>query len=185
MTVVQEMLAGGVGCAVANGSLNSFETTKVKLQLHQPAKPVYMGIRGKLRPCMAGVISQVIREDGLVRGLMLPGLSASLARSMTYGSYRVGFYPTVRSMVCEGGEPTLLNMMVAGSITGAIGSAISCPLDCVRTRMQVWAQPLLLLLLQLAVEWVMGRRGRAGSVWSSDPWRCLRLMPGWCATACT
>ena len=40
-TVSREMLAAGVGCAAANGSLNSFETTKVKLQLRDAARPVY------------------------------------------------------------------------------------------------------------------------------------------------
>jgi hypothetical protein len=34
-------------------------------------------------------------------------------------------------------EPSLRDRMAAGMITGGIGSALSCPLDVVRTRMQV------------------------------------------------
>ena len=34
MSIAREMIAAGPGCAVANGLLNGFETTKVKLQLH-------------------------------------------------------------------------------------------------------------------------------------------------------
>jgi hypothetical protein len=127
---MMDMLAGGLGCAFANGSLNCLETTKVKLQLHNIDAPTYR------TPTMAGVMLQIAREDGVVRGLVTPGLSASLARSMTYGGYRVGLYPAFRSWVSGDREPNLKDRMISGTLTGAIGSAISCPLDCVRTRMQ-------------------------------------------------
>lgn len=39
--LVKEFAAAGPGCAAANGLLNGFETTKVKLQLHNTANPVY------------------------------------------------------------------------------------------------------------------------------------------------
>ena len=131
-TVSREMLAAGVGCAAANGSLNSFETTKVKLQLRDPARPVYR------TPTMLGVVRQVAAEDGLVRGLMAPGLSASAARSLAYGAFRVGLYPSVRARVADARdrEPRLRELMAAGMLTGGVGAALSCPLDVVRTRMQ-------------------------------------------------
>lgn len=136
-----EMIAGGLGCAFSNGSLNFFETTKVKLQLHNSARPVYR------EATMLGVLSQIIKEEGFVTGLMLPGLSASLIRSMIYGSYRVGLYPTIRDWISSRNgngnnnnnqptKPTIKDRMISGSITGAFGSALSCPLDCIRTRMQ-------------------------------------------------
>jgi hypothetical protein len=87
MTVSDEMLAAAIGCAAANGSLNSFETTKVKLQLRDAARPIYR------KPTMLGVVRQVVREDGFARGLMTPGISASLVRSLAYGAFRVGLYP--------------------------------------------------------------------------------------------
>eukprot|EP00538_Stauroneis_constricta_P003804 CAMPEP_0119565074 /NCGR_PEP_ID=MMETSP1352-20130426/28933_1 /TAXON_ID=265584 /ORGANISM="Stauroneis constricta, Strain CCMP1120" /LENGTH=80 /DNA_ID=CAMNT_0007613923 /DNA_START=40 /DNA_END=279 /DNA_ORIENTATION=+ len=79
MSVFREILASGPGCAIANGLLNGFETVKVKLQLHNPKRPVYH------TPTMAGVMTQIIKEEGLVRGLLAPGLSASLTRSVIYG----------------------------------------------------------------------------------------------------
>lgn len=135
MSIVREMFAAGPGCAVANGLLNGFETTKVKLQLHNPTKPVYH------TPTTSGVMIQIIQEEGLIRGLLTPGLSASLTRSMVYGAYRVGLYSSTRDWLSSGnannvGEPLLVHRIISGMFTGALGAMLTCPLDVVRTRMQ-------------------------------------------------
>jgi hypothetical protein len=131
MNLGKEMVSAGSGCAIANGVLNGFETTKVKLQLHR--KGIYQN------PTMMGVMRQVAHEEGVMRGLLMPGLTASLTRSTLYGSYRVGLYPTIRdyvSRVDQSREPTLALRLTSGMLTGALGSMLSCPLDVVRTRMQ-------------------------------------------------
>lgn len=139
MSVAREMAAAGPGCAVANGLLNGFETTKVKLQLHNPAAPVYRSAT------TAGVMSQIIREEGVVRGLLTPGLSASLTRSMLYGAYRIGLYSTTRDWLSSftGGStdstPRLTHRVGSGMFTGGLGAVLTCPLDVVRTRMQAEA----------------------------------------------
>jgi hypothetical protein len=130
-TITKEMVTAGSGCAVANGCLNAFETTKVKLQLHQPHSNIYRN------PSTAGVMRQIAAEEGIVRGLMLPGLGASVTRSMLYGAYRVGLYSTVRDFLGrEQDQPTLQQRMISGMFTGGLGAMISCPLDVVRTRLQ-------------------------------------------------
>mmetsp|Transcript_10389 Transcript_10389/g.18237 ORF Transcript_10389/g.18237 Transcript_10389/m.18237 type:complete len:296 (-) Transcript_10389:1318-2205(-) len=133
MSVVREMLAAGPGCALANGMLNGLETTKVKLQLHNHSSPVYHNLT------TTGVMRQIIREEGIVRGLMMPGLSASLTRSMFYGAYRVGLYSTTRDWLASNNTnsaPTLINRIGSGVFTGGLGAMLTCPLDVVRTRMQ-------------------------------------------------
>mmetsp|Transcript_10040 Transcript_10040/g.20076 ORF Transcript_10040/g.20076 Transcript_10040/m.20076 type:complete len:328 (+) Transcript_10040:153-1136(+) len=130
MSLVKEFAAAGPGCATANGLLNCFETTKVKLQLHSTANPVYATATTR------GVMTQIAREEGVIRGLMTPGLSASLTRSMLYGAYRVGLYSSTRELLSGDGEPTLTVRMLSGMFTGGLGSMLSCPLDVVRTRMQ-------------------------------------------------
>ena len=130
MTLVKEFAAAGSGCAIADGMLNCFETTKVKLQLHNHAKPVYDTLTTR------GVMMQIAREEGIVRGLMTPGLTASLTRSMLYGSYRVGLYSTTKQWLSGSGKDNLTNRMISGMFTGGLGSMLSCPLDVVRTRMQ-------------------------------------------------
>ena len=128
--LIKEFAAAGPGCAAANGLLNGLETTKVKLQLHNNAKPVYS------TPTTRGVMTQIAREEGVVRGLMTPGLTASLTRSMLYGAYRVGLYSSCREWLSGDGEPTLAHRLMSGMFTGGLGSMLSCPLDVVRTRMQ-------------------------------------------------
>lgn len=132
-------MAAGPGCAVANGVLNAFETTKVKLQLQDSKRPVYRC------SSMVGVMKQIIQEEGLVRGLLTPGLSASLTRSCIYGGYRVGLYSTIRDRLLflapstDLSSPSIQAVVVriaSGMITGGIGAMLTCPLDVIRTRMQ-------------------------------------------------
>ena len=130
MSLAREFAAAGPGCALANGLLNCFETTKVKLQIHDITKPVYH------TPTTRGVMMQIAHEEGIVRGLMTPGLSASLTRSMLYGSYRVGLYSTTKEWLSGDGKDNLHTRLLSGMFTGGLGSMISCPLDVVRTRMQ-------------------------------------------------
>ncbi|KAL3936559.1 MAG: hypothetical protein SGBAC_008144 [Bacillariaceae sp.] len=131
MSVVREMIAAGPGCALANGMLNGLETTKVKMQLHNHSSPVYHNLTTR------GVMQQIIREEGIVNGLLKPGLSASLARSMLYGAYRVGLYSTARDYLASSGEaPRLSHRIFSGMFTGGLGAMLTCPLDVIRTRMQ-------------------------------------------------
>lgn len=122
----REMLAAGLGCAIADGSLNGLEVTKVKMQLD---------VSGYYPKSLVGTIRQCVAEDGAASGLMLPGLAATFLRAMTYVAFRVGTYPTVRDAVC-GDDPTLANRLLAGAITGGVGAMIFCPIDVVRVRMQ-------------------------------------------------
>lgn len=146
MTIWREMAAAGPGCALANGLLNGFETTKVKLQLHDTFKnPVYR------TPTTLGVMSQIVEEEGLFRGLLTPGLSASLTRSMLYGAYRVGLYSGARDWLASAtnttstptsasrSDPQIHHRLVSGMFTGGLGAMLTCPLDVIRTRMQAEA----------------------------------------------
>lgn len=118
--IAREMAAAGPGCAIANGLLNAFETTKVKLQLHNTARPVYH------TATPWGVMQQIIQQEGLVRGLLTPGLSASLTRSLLYGAYRVGLYTSTREWLSARPEPQWSHRMLSGMATGGLGALVSC-----------------------------------------------------------
>ena len=128
-TVVRECIAAGVGCSIADGSLNALEVTKIKLQLDCMDNPYYgQSPRALMR--------QVVAEDGVWRGLMEPGLSATILRSCTYVAFRIGLYSTVRDVITEGRPATFSDQLLAGAVTGGIGSALFCPIDVVRVRQQ-------------------------------------------------
>ena len=141
--ISREILAAGLGCALADGSLNALEVTKVKMQVQSASKPYYRGgMVGCMRTCIA--------EDGLWHGLCRPGLGATLVRAMTYVGFRVGLYPSVRDRVHHsidssagvykaGASGSLCAKIMSGMITGGVGSCLFCPIDVVRVRMQAEA----------------------------------------------
>eukprot|EP00588_Corethron_pennatum_P020317 CAMPEP_0194329722 /NCGR_PEP_ID=MMETSP0171-20130528/49186_1 /TAXON_ID=218684 /ORGANISM="Corethron pennatum, Strain L29A3" /LENGTH=249 /DNA_ID=CAMNT_0039090533 /DNA_START=59 /DNA_END=804 /DNA_ORIENTATION=- len=86
---------------------------------------------------MAQVITQSAAEDGFWRGLAEPGLGATTLRAMTYVAFRIGMYSSVRDQIVgSDDEPTLRDQLIAGAITGGVGSALFVPVDVVRLRMQ-------------------------------------------------
>ena len=133
MPFALEWLAASIGCTIADGTFNALEVLKVKLQL-QPAGEAAIypgGVLASLR--------QIVAEDGLVRGLLEPGLLATTLRSFTYVGFRIGAYPSVRAALApEGGgaDPPLSVKIAAGCVTGGVGSALFCPIDVVRVRLQ-------------------------------------------------
>ena len=83
-------------------------------------------------------MSKIYTQEGF-RGVFLPGLGATLIREALYSSLRMGLYVPVRNFLspASGGEPSFGVKLLAGSLTGAIGSALAHPADLVKVRMQV------------------------------------------------
>ena len=129
-----EWLSASLGCTIADGTFNFLEVLKVKLQL-QPEPPHAVYPHGPLAS-----LRQIAREDGLWRGLLEPGLAATTLRSFTYVGFRIGAYPTAKTTLWDDrggvGEPPLRVKIAAGGATGGVGSALFCPIDVVRVRLQ-------------------------------------------------
>ena len=75
--------------------------------------------------------------------MWLPGLVPTWGRSFCFTGLRIGLYPTVRNAVAGPGQDVAATSLgvkvVAGALTGALGSAVANPVDLVRTRMQAQA----------------------------------------------
>lgn len=127
--VLREMAAGSMGIATTSALLNSLDVVKVRIQLP--------GIR------YSGMIDcarQSVKEGGgVVRGLMIPGLTATILRDILNGGFRVGLFKEVeRSLFPEGSvTPVLLQKVVTGTLVGATGAGLWSHTDLVKTRMQV------------------------------------------------
>jgi len=125
-----EWVAAGIGCAVADSAMNPLEIMKVRLQLNGGS-----GAALSL-PRLYREGATIYASDGIV-GLYVPGLVATGLRGFFYAGFRIGMYPIVRESVQTGvnkNGDNFLVKLVAGGLTGAIGSFVFNPIDVVRVR---------------------------------------------------
>ncbi|KAI9355404.1 mitochondrial carrier domain-containing protein [Zopfochytrium polystomum] len=142
-----ELLAGGIANCVPSATFNFTDVVKVRMQV-QPAR-AEMHYRSFTHACRT-----ILAEEGL-RGLLLPGLTASMLRDISYSSMRFGLYGPVKGAFMKllhvepasaqnpqsrmkGSEPLLLKI-AAGVTSGCIGSSLANPTDLVKIRMQAEA----------------------------------------------
>ena len=105
--------AGGLSVAI----MNPLDTLKVRYQVStEPG-----GMRS-----FAG---QIVRQEGLWRGLWLPGVNANFWGIGVSSVGRVGCYPYVRDGLLKavGLEKNAGVMFVAGLLAGAVGYLVSSP----------------------------------------------------------
>jgi len=122
---------------------NPFDVVKIKLQTHnQLSKDASAQIYNGALHCLR----RVRAEDGIVRGLCLPGLAASVMRDIINGGIRMGMYPaavrTLREQVpweTAGSPPTFATRFLAGALTGFMGAFVGNPTDVVKVRLQAEA----------------------------------------------
>ena len=118
--------AGGLSVAI----MNPLDTLKVRYQV--ATEP------GGMRS-FAG---QILRREGLWRGLWLPGVNANFWGIGVSSVGRVGCYPYVRDGLLKAVGATEKNagvMFVAGLLAGAVGYLVSSPVYQVKTLAQAEA----------------------------------------------
>lgn len=114
---------------------NPIDVVKVRLQLDNQLsgnKNIFANryYKGFLR---GGII---IAQDEGIRGLY-KGVGASVLREGIYSTFRLGAYEPVKELL-GASHPLapLWKKIIAGAITGSIGSTIANPTDLVKIRMQ-------------------------------------------------
>lgn len=127
------------------------DVIKVRLQLQNQLKEVSMKnfrSEGSRYRGLFHAGHRIYLEEGYFRGLMkgfarfwISNLSnritPSLIREFFYSSLRLGLYDPVKNHLAPGKtkeEVTLPQKILAGAISGAIGSAICNPTDLVRSQ---------------------------------------------------
>ena len=135
MTTSYYDVAAGLGAAGFAGGLsvaimNPLDTLKVRYQVAtEPG-------------AMRGFAGQIIRQEGLWRGLWLPGVNANFWGIGVSSVGRVGCYPYVRDGLLKAVGATEKNagvMFVAGLLAGAVGYLVSSPVYQVKTLAQAEA----------------------------------------------
>ena len=135
MTTSYYDVAAGLGAAGFAGGLsvaimNPLDTLKVRYQVAtEPG-------------AMRGFAGQILRREGLWRGLWLPGVNANFWGIGVSSVGRVGCYPYVRDGLLKAVGATEKNagvMFVAGLLAGAVGYLVSSPVYQVKTLAQAEA----------------------------------------------
>jgi solute carrier family 25 uncoupling protein 8/9 len=87
---------------------------------------------------MFHAIKTIFAEEG--PKALWKGITAGLQRQIVFAGIRIGLYPNVRDAICgtlkEGQQPTLVQRILAGLLTGAIGISVASPTDVVKIRLQ-------------------------------------------------
>ncbi|CEM34782.1 unnamed protein product [Vitrella brassicaformis CCMP3155] len=70
------------------------------------------------------------------------GLSAGVQRQLVFATLRMSLYAPIRDLYCGGqsGPPTLMQRILAGLTSGAIGMLVANPTDLVKIRLQADAR---------------------------------------------
>jgi len=139
--VVREIGAASMAMAFTAVTFNPNDVVKTKLQTQcqlaggRSSTPL---LYKNARHCFRTILS----EQGFVRGLWLPGLTAAILRDTINGGIRMGLYPTsvrVINDACSDGSlnaPSIGVKMLAGCATGAVGAIAGNPTDLIKVRLQ-------------------------------------------------
>jgi len=99
--------------------------------------------KGEAAPSLRATLAMMLREGGVVRGLFMPGLTASMLREMLSSGPRAGFYVPVRDFFAAqlpssgdgSGDGGALVKIAAAMTTGVLGGLIANPIDVVKIRL--------------------------------------------------
>ncbi|KAJ3214722.1 Mitochondrial oxaloacetate carrier protein [Dinochytrium kinnereticum] len=127
---------------LAGGLANMIPAT-VRMQASQATA-------GHLYGSLFRTASMILREEGMVRGLVMPGMTATILREMSYSSFRFGCYQPIKSLFVSAyssqtehsltvkNEPFVVKLL-SGVSSGMIGSCLANPTDVVKIRLQTEA----------------------------------------------
>eukprot|EP01137_Pigoraptor_chileana_P005102 Opistho-2@47735 len=132
----KDFLAGTLGGCAGVLAGHPLDTVKVRLQTqdHASGKPLrYTGTFN----CFTTIIRQE-KVMGLYKGMASPMAGVMVVNAMLFGVYG----NALRMFHGDAtGAPTISSIFKAGSISGVINSVISCPMDLMKTQMQVQGSP--------------------------------------------
>ena len=126
--LVKEMASGSIGMATASAGLNALDVVKVRMQTNP-------GVYKSMAVCASVSVRDA---GGILRGLIMPGLTATVIRDVLNGAFRVGLYKEFERLLSPvlSGSPLLVQKLVTGCVVGSLGAGLWSHTDLVKTRMQ-------------------------------------------------
>lgn len=124
--IIQPFVCGGLSACLASTAVHPIDLSKVRLQLFATQYP------GIPKPGFTGILSKMIQEEGVFS--IYSGLSASLARQMTYGTARIGLHRTISDFLMERNQGKPLPFITKAFSGMASGSIAVCVGKCIYMR---------------------------------------------------
>ena len=123
MSPLQGALAGCVSTFFHDSVITPLDTLKQRMQL------------GHYTSVGHGFTS-VLQSEGIMA--LYRSLPVTLATNLPYGSVMFAVNETLKDyLTSNGSPPTILTYMIAGSGAGAVASAVTTPLDRLKTKLQI------------------------------------------------
>jgi solute carrier family 25 oxoglutarate transporter 11 len=114
--------------------VHPFDLIKVRMQLNNEAvKAAVPGVVKYKSMLQAG--AHIVKSENGVRALY-KGLSAGLARQITYSTTRLGMYDVLRTRFIAPGEDSFIKKAACGLAAGAIAAMVCNPVEVCLVRMQ-------------------------------------------------
>jgi solute carrier family 25 iron transporter 28/37 len=120
-TPIAAGITGAVSTLCHDCIMTPMDTIKQRLQLGY-----YSG--------MWDCVKSMARTEGI--GSFYRSFGTTLAMNLPYGMVMVASNESLKKMLSPDGKFSLTTSLIAGSGAGAIASAATCPLDCIKTRLQ-------------------------------------------------
>ncbi len=127
-TILSDMASASIGMATVSALLNPLDIVKVRMQTNPPR---YTG--------MVDCALKSVRESGnIVRGLLIPGMTATILRDTLNGAFRVGIYQEVEHALfpVPSDIPIVIQKIVTGCLVGSVGAGLWSHTDLIKNRMQ-------------------------------------------------
>jgi hypothetical protein len=118
--IVLDMGCAGVANGLSTALLNPSDVVKLRLQSPGGAA-LYRGV---------GDCARKISAEQGIASLWTTALAATLLREALYSTTRMGLYPYIKQVL--GVDNGLGGKIIAGAVTGGLGSVISNPIDVVK-----------------------------------------------------
>eukprot|EP00123_Amoebidium_parasiticum_P012327 comp21284_c0_seq1/m.29052 comp21284_c0_seq1/g.29052 ORF comp21284_c0_seq1/g.29052 comp21284_c0_seq1/m.29052 type:complete len:310 (-) comp21284_c0_seq1:657-1586(-) len=131
----KDFVAGTVAGMAGVLAGHPFDTVKVRMQCQT---------KENRNSSIVGLLRHIVKTEkvtGIYKGMASPMAGVGLINAMLFGVYGL----TIRAMKDttnphDGGHIPLLHAFVAGSVSGGVNALVSCPIELVKTRLQMQTQ---------------------------------------------
>jgi solute carrier family 25 phosphate transporter 23/24/25/41 len=138
LSVLMKLVAGGLAGVTSVAFTYPLDITRTRLSIQCADFANLPKHEQAALPGMWGIMKQIYKQEGGMRGLYR-GIMPTVYGVAPYVGINFAVYESVRKhfVIQEGGEPTALQKLASGAISGGVAQFMTYPFDVLRRRFQV------------------------------------------------